>query len=684
MTERSEPALLSRGWWRDRVTYDLPASFVVFLVALPLSMGIAIASGAPVTSGLVAGIVGGIVAGSLAGSPLGVSGPAAGLTVVVAQCIQEHGIEALGVVVLMVGVLQVLSGVLRLGQWFRAVSPSVVQGMLAGIGVLIFSSQFHVMVDDKPKEQGIANLLTIPESIGKALPWQREQGAAPDRATHALRLRQAGLLHLQQTEIAEEIHHRLAGLPDGVADPAAGGHEAGKPGGEAADERVASPLAGELFPAEHRKQLVTAQKRILEEISLSEAGESTEALREARSAVSEALADLESGNVDAVRRSQDRAADAIGDLRDSLKSHRWAAGLGVLTIVTLVTWHGLFGRRWKFLPAPLVAAALATITAASLDLPVLYVEVPDNLLEEIYLPSMAELRNALNPGLVLMAVEIAIVASAQSLLTATAVDQMHQGPRTRYDRELLAQGVGNIVCGLFAALPMAGVIVRSGANVQAGARSRWSSILHGLWLLLFVAGLSVALRHIPTASLAAILVYTGYKLVNLQTIRSMLVYGRSEAAIYVGTMVSIVVTDLLTGVLIGIGLSILKLVYTFSRLKVSLRRDPEVEGLTLILRGSATFLRLPRLASVLEKVPAGSALRVDCDRLTYIDPACLELLKTWEQQHRATGGTVVIDWNALTARFSADPASGAVRHGKPDERGSPVVRLGHATDIGRL
>lgn len=682
MTDQSGPALLSRGWWHDRVVYDLPASFVVFLVALPLSMGIAIASGAPVTSGLVAGVVGGIVAGSLAGAPLGVSGPAAGLTVVVAQCIQEHGIEALGAVVLMVGGLQVLSGVLRLGQWFRAVSPSVVQGMLAGIGVLIFSSQFHVMVDDKPKEQGLANLLTIPESIGKALPWPRDPGAAPDRSTHAQRLRQAGLLHLQQTEIGEEIHHRLAGLPDGSPKPFAAEHEAGEASAQPADEPAASPLASELFPAESLQHLVTAQARILEQINLRVAAEPSEPLRRAQSAVSAALADLESGNVEAARGSQDRAANAIGELRDSLKSHRSAAGLGVLTIVSLVTWHGLFGRRWKFLPAPLVAAALATIAAAAFDLPVLYVEVPDNLLEEIYLPSIAELRNALNPGLVLMAVEIAIVASAQSLLTATAVDQMHQGPRTRYDRELVAQGVGNMVCGLFAALPMAGVIVRSGANVQAGARSRWSSILHGLWLLLFVAGLSFALRHIPTASLAAILVYTGYKLVNLQTIRSMLVYGRSEAAIYVGTMLSIVVTDLLTGVLIGIGLSILKLVYTFSRLKVSLRRDPAGDGLTLILRGSATFLRLPRLASVLERVPAGSTLRVDCDRLTYIDHACFELLKTWEQQHVATGGTVVIDWNALRARFSADPASAPAHRGNPDERGSPVVRLERATDGG--
>src|SRR5262245_56977268 len=164
------PMAFSRAWWTERLTCDLPASFVVFLVALPLSMGIAIASGAPVTAGLVTGIVGGIVAGLLAGAPLQVSGPAAGLTVIVYQCIQEYGIEELGVVVLLAGASQVLAGLFGLGQWFRAVSPAVVQGMLAGIGILIVGSQFHVMVDDRPKQKGWENLFTIPEAIAKAVP----------------------------------------------------------------------------------------------------------------------------------------------------------------------------------------------------------------------------------------------------------------------------------------------------------------------------------------------------------------------------------------------------------------------------------------------------------------------------------------------------------------------------------
>ena len=137
---------------------DLLASIVVFLVALPLCMGIAIASGAPVAAGLITGIVGGLVVGSIAGCPLQVSGPAAGLTVIVYDIIQHHGLEMLGLGVLLAGIMQMIAGVMRLGQWFRAVSPAVIQGMLAGIGFLILASQFHVMIDDKPSGSGAQEL----------------------------------------------------------------------------------------------------------------------------------------------------------------------------------------------------------------------------------------------------------------------------------------------------------------------------------------------------------------------------------------------------------------------------------------------------------------------------------------------------------------------------------------------
>lgn len=652
---------VASSWWRERFANDLPASFVTFLVALPLSMGIAIASGAPVSAGLVTGVVGGIVAGLLAGSPLQVSGPAAGLTVIVYACIRQYGIEELGVVVLLAGAMQVLAGILRLGQWFRAVSPAVVQGMLAGIGVLIFSSQFHVMVDDKPKGHGLENLATIPEAISKALPSRSGETRGSERSTRTAILREAGLLHLKQVEIGESVHHLLTGItsaPDGEQAPVAE-----EP--DTSEDR----LAGDGL-----RELAATQRDLLERLKqnsgLRDAAQMPAALCDVRAA----LGDLEAGDIHSARASQDRAADSIAELRDSVKSHRWAATIGLLTIGTLVFWQTVVARRITFVPAPLVAVIVATATAFVLDLPVLYVEVPDNLLEEIYLPTLAELKTLWQPGLLLIAVQVAVVASAETLLCATAVDQMHQGPRTRYDRELFAQGVGNMLCGLLSAVPMTGVIVRSTANIQAGAKSRWSAVLHGVWLLLFVAGLSFLLRLIPTASLAAILVYTGYKLVNLKAVRTLWKFGRIEAVIYLTTMGAIVATDLLIGVLAGFALSILSLLYTFTHLRVALEHAHHARQSTMRLKGAATFVKLPRLAQALEQVPPGYELHVDLERLAYIDHACLDLLMNWQKRHESTGGQLVIDWNSLTAKFRA-PHTGASSAADRRQR-----RPGSATD----
>ena len=149
---------------------DFLASIVVFLVALPLCMGIAIASGVPVAAGLITGIVGGLVVGWIAGAPLQVSGPAAGLTIIVLDLVRQHGLQVLGIAVLIGGAIQLAAGLMGYGRWFRAISPAVIHGMLAGIGVLILSSQFHVMVDDAPKGSGIENLVSIPGAIQKGLP----------------------------------------------------------------------------------------------------------------------------------------------------------------------------------------------------------------------------------------------------------------------------------------------------------------------------------------------------------------------------------------------------------------------------------------------------------------------------------------------------------------------------------
>lgn len=496
---------------------ELLASVVVFLVALPLCMGIAIASGVPPALGLITGIVGGLVVGFLAGSPLQVSGPAAGLAVIVWELVQQHGVAALGPIVLAAGALQLIAGALKWGRYFRAVAPPVIYGMLAGIGVLIFASQFHVMVDDSPRGSGIVNLLSIPSAI-----------------------------------------YRAFSPPDGT-------------------------------------------------------------------------------------------------------SHHLAAIIGLVTIATIIAWTRFRPARLAFLPAPLMAVAIGVIAAYVGGLQIKYVDVPSNLLDAITWPTAESLTLLWNPAIWGSAAALALIASAETLLCAVAVDRMHTGARTNFDRELQAQGVGNMVCGLAGALPMTGVIVRSSANVQAGATTRASAILHGVWLLAFVAALPGVLRLMPTACLAAVLVYTGYKLVNIDNIRSLRKYGNAALGIYAATLVGIVATDLLTGVLIGIGLSVVRLIYTLTHSDIELEVSEDGKRADLRLEGAVTFFALPRLAALLDRVPTPIELHIHLEKLQHIDHACLDAIHAWGQQHERSGSTLAVEWEDLVKKYSGrderpDPA----------------------------
>jgi MFS superfamily sulfate permease-like transporter len=496
-----------RPGWRETLPKDLLASVVVFLVALPLCMGIAIASGMPPAAGLITGIIGGLVVGAISGSPLQVSGPAAGLAVIVWEIVRDHGVSALGPILVLAGTFQMLAGFARVGQWFRAISPAVVYGMLAGIGVLIFAGQFHSMVDAKPHGSGLANLMAIPSAVMKGI-----------------------------------------------------------------------------FPVDG-------------------------------------------------------------------SAHHIAAVLGILTISIIVLWNKFRPQALKSIPGALLAVTTATIIAAVMKLPVAYVDVPENLLAALTLPKAEWAGILQQPAILLTAFAVAFVASAETLLSAAAVDRMHRGPRTNYDRELAAQGVGNLLCGLAGALPMTGVIVRSSANVQAGAMTRWSAVMHGAWLLGFVAALPWVLRLVPICSLAALLVFTGYKLMDWKSIKALREYGRVPVAIYFATVISIVATDLLTGVLVGVGLSLLKMMYQVTHLDVRLSHDPSLLRSELILEGSATFLRLPKLAKLLDTVPSGHELHIHCHQLAYIDHTCLDLLSNWSTQHESNGGALVVEWDHLRHRY---------------------------------
>ena len=479
------------------------ASIVVFLVALPLCMGIAIASGAPPALGLISGIIGGLVVGFIGGAPLQVSGPAAGLAVLVWQFIEKHGLPALGWVVLGAGILQIISGALKLGRWFRAVSPSVIQGMLAGIGVLIFASQFHVMVDDSPRGSGIANLLTIPVSVYKGI-----------------------------------------------------------------------------FPVD--------------------------------------------GSV-----------------------HHIAAVMGLISILSIILWTKFRPEKLKSIPGPLIAVIVATCIASALSLPIQYVNIPESMFDSLNVPKLADVGLFTAPSFWGTMIGFAIIASAETLLCATAVDRMHDGERTHYDRELLAQGIGNSLCGLLGALPMTGVIVRSSANVEAGAKTRISAILHGAWLLLFVVLLPFMIRWIPTSVLAAILVYTGYKLVNPAAIKKLWKAGKSEVLIYASTVVAIVSTDLLTGVIIGFALALAKLLYSFLHLEIVKQVNESENRVDIALRGTASFIQLPRMAEAIESIEDGVEVHFHLGALAYADHATLELFNEWRNRR---SGKVLMEWDAFHKR----------------------------------
>ncbi|GAA4438283.1 SulP family inorganic anion transporter [Bremerella cremea] len=539
-TQETSPAQTA-GYFSGTFRKDFVSSIVVFLVALPLCIGIAVAVGVNPARALITGIIGGLVVGCFSGSPLQVSGPAAGLFVIVADLIasqkakflgfyagpQEsadglsmtYALAALGFAVLLAGVLQIVAGKLLIGRWFQAVSPAVINGMLAGIGVLIIVSQFHVMLDHEAlwhghkAHGGLEYMATIPEAIWKCF-----------------------------------------------------------------------------------------------------------------------------------------------DLQGTGPSHHLAAAIGIITILTMMLWQGFAPKKLKLIPSALLGIVLASIVAVVWNFPLKNLAVPQNLLDEVsFLNSTSHWTSVItDPAVYTTALVIALVASAETLLCATAIDKMKPGHKTNHDKELTAQGIGNMLCGLVGALPMTGVIVRSSANVNAGGQTRGATIMHGAWLLLFIVLLPSILTLVPRAALGALLVYTGFKLVNIKQIKELFRTGWTEFGIYLTTVVLIVSFDLLIGVVAGIVLSAVKLLVTFTRFETDLFITEEEKKATLALHGAATFLRLPVLTERLEEIPAEVELTVDLSNLTYIDHACFEALLDWAKQHEKTGGSLVIDWRLLHGKFQKE------------------------------
>ena len=462
--------------------YDVPASLVVFLVALPLSLGIAIASGAPALAGLIAAIVGGIVAGALGGSVLQVSGPAAGLTVVVASLVAEFGWKVTCAITVAAGVLQVLFGMSRVARAALAISPVVVHAMLAGIGITIALQQTHVLLGGESKSSA----------------WQN----------------------------VTELPGQLANL--------------------------------------HGPGLV----------------------------------------------------------------------LGLLVIAIMTTWRWLPKPIAK-VPGPLVAILLTTVLAAVLSLDVARVRLDGSLIDAVALPSLPDGNwGAFAVGVL----TVALIASVESLLSAVSVDRMHNGPRTNFDREMIGQGAANITSGAIGGLPVTGVIVRSSTNVAAGARTRASAILHGIWILIFALPFAGLAEQIPMAALAGLLIVIGIQLVKRAHIETARRTG--DIAVYVVTITGVVFLNLLEGVLIGLALAVALIVWRVVRAQVKAEQTGDGTWRVLV-EGSASFLSLPRLTKTLNAIPEGATVSVELS-VDFIDHAAHEAIEDWCRNHRDNGGTVTI------------------------------------------
>jgi MFS superfamily sulfate permease-like transporter len=508
------------------IVRDIPPSIVVFLIALPLSMGIARASGMPASMGLITATVGGIVVGFLGGAPLQISGPSAGVSVLVLEWVHAfrtdedpYGITSIAVVVMLAGLIQAVAGFLKFGTYFRAVSPAVIRGMLAGIGIIIVVKQFHVMIDDDIEGSVLYNIYQIPVGMMKAVTT----------------------------------------------------------GGE--------------------------------------------------------------------------------------RTHYLAAAIGMSTLLTIVLWDRFRPQRLHVVPGALAGVVVGTAAAAMFQLPIDYVVVKDSLASYITLPTADSLSKLMNADILIAGVALAFVASAETLLCATAVSRMHPGDRTDYDRELAAQGIGNMACGALGALPITGVISRSTANVEAGAQTRWASVMQATWVLLFAALLPGLLALVPESALAAILIYVGFRLIQVSTPLKLLEYGRGVFGIYVATIVGIVAIDLLTGIIIGLALSTARLVYSLAHLDIErLDRDGKIE---LHLHGAATFVALPRLAGALEEIPPGAELHMHFDELDFIDHACLDFIAAFQERHHETGGRVVMEWRSLIGRYTRGGIRAAARRSLP-------------------
>ncbi len=331
-------------------------------------------------------------------------------------------------------------------------------------------------------------------------------------------------------------------------------------------------------------------------------------------------------------RSQTAALDSLAALPGSVANLSWPTLLvGALVVAIMLTWPRLPGKL-RVVPGALAAVVVATVVALAFP-DVARVELGGSLLDAVALPMLPESDWA---GVLGGMLTVALIASVESLLSAVAVERMRPGTRTDADRELLGQGAANTVSGLVGGLPVTGVIVRSSANVRAGAQTRASAVLHGVWIAMFAIVLIGVIEMVPMAGLAGLLVVVGSQLVKPADIRTARTHG--ELPIYLVTLLGVVTLNLLEGVLIGLALAAVMLVWRAVRSRPQLD-GPEDGPKELVVQGSLSFLAVPRLSRELNAIPAGTDVTV---RLVtdYLDHAAYDHLQAWQARHRATGARV--------------------------------------------
>jgi MFS superfamily sulfate permease-like transporter len=508
------PGLLEN--WRS----DLTAGFLVFLIALPLCLGIAMASGFPPMSGIISAVIGGVVVSRISGSHVTINGPAAGLIVVILSAVQSLGEgDAMAgyrytlAAILVASLLQILMGLLKAGRLNAYFPASVVHGMLAAVGIIIMAKQIHVMLGVRPESSEI--LPTI-----------------------------------------AEIPHSLANL---------------------------NP-----------------------EISL----------------------------------------------------------IGFSGLAILMLWALVRNPKLKRIPGPLLVIAVGMALERYFDLdhehvymfmpdqaflphheytvgPKFLVSLPNDVLSSFYFPDFGKIGTTAFWGAV---ISICLIGSLETLLSTTAVDKLD--PYKRYsdlNQDLTAVGVGNLLASLVGGLPMIAEIVRSSANVSDGARTGWANFFHGLFLAIFVLFFPWLIHEIPLASLASLLVYTGFRLASPRELAKTMDIGREQLAIFVITILGVLSTDLLLGVLIGIltkvAIHLARGVKPANLLKISYEMKwPDPTTVEVRIQGSAIFSNFIALKSELAALPDGKTVIFDLSDAFLIDHTVMEFIEHYRQDYIARGG----------------------------------------------